>query len=196
MSDHDEITTAILLDDIRLSAGFSEYSWENKYIKALKREVKETKLKLEISLYTQETDIFKKVQIKQKICANYSLNSVDFQLLVDHVEQLHTVPEKTYFTFSELMALESVAENWLIPTVLPIGEMLLLTALPKVGKTLLANDICYAVLSGTEVLGEKANQGKVFYVGSDESKASLVRRFQSRGFDLLPEAEENLRVMT
>lgn len=195
IADHDELTSTILLDDIRLNAGISEYSWKNDYIKPLKREVKQTKLKLEISLYTQETDIFKQIQFKQKICSNYSLNSVDFQTLVNYVEKQHTTPEKTVFSFEDFMNLESSAEDWLIPSILPIGETLLLTALPKVGKTLLANDIAYAVISGTEVMGERAKQGKVLYIGSDETPRSLVRRFQSRGFDLLAEAKTNLRIM-
>ncbi|MTF40381.1 AAA family ATPase [Cyanobacterium aponinum] len=195
-ADHDELTSTILLDDIRLNAGISEYSWKNDYIKPLKREVKQTKLKLEISLYTQETDIFKQIQLKQKICSNYSLNSVDFQTLVNYVEKQHTTPEKKVFSFENFMNIESSAEDWLIPSILPVGETLLLTALPKVGKTLLANDIAYAVISGTEVMGEKAKQGKVLYIGSDETPRSLVRRFQSRGFDLLPEAKTNLRIMT
>lgn len=197
MADHDELTTTVLLDDVRLNAGISEYSWENKYIKALKREVKQTRLRLEISLYTQEIDAFKKVQIKQKICSNYSLNSVDFMLLVNEVEKSHNEPEKKCFTFKELMALETVAYNWLIPSFLPKGEMVLLTALPKVGKTLLATDLAYAVLSGGEAFGEKTTQGKVLYVSSDETTSSLIRRFQSRGFDLLPEeTTENLQVFT
>ncbi|WP_342597679.1 AAA family ATPase [Cyanobacterium aponinum UTEX 3222] len=196
LGDHDEIKTNILLEDIRKSTDISEYSWDNKYIKPLKREIKQQKLRLEIAVYCQETDVYEKIQLKQKICSNYSLNNFDFQILVDYTEQQQTTPQKTQFSFREFANLATIQENWLIPSFLPVGEMLMLTALPKVGKTLLANDIAYAVLSGGEILGEKAKQGKVLYISSDETAGSLIRRFQSRGFDLLPEADENLRIMT
>ncbi|RMD68580.1 MAG: hypothetical protein D6822_06715, partial [Cyanobacteria bacterium J149] len=196
LGDHDEIKTNILLEDIRKATDISEYSWDNKYIKPLKREIKQQKLRLEIAVYCQETDVYEKVQLKQKICSNYSLNNFDFQVLVDYTEKQQTTPQKTQFSFKEFANLATIQENWLIPSLLPVGEMLMLTALPKVGKTLLANDIAYAVLSGGQILGEKAKQGKVLYVSSDETAGSLIRRFQSRGFDLLPEADENLRIMT
>ena len=196
MENHGEIESFLLLDEIRKKAGFSDYQWNNKIIKPLNRELKQDRLQLEINVYVNEPDLFKRLQLKAKICTVYSLSSKDFGLLVKHTETQQSKPEKTVFNFSDFMKLESSQENWLIPSFLPVGEMLLLTALPKVGKTLLANDVAYAVLCGGEILGEKATQGKVLYISSDETAGSLSRRFQSRGFDLLPQAGENLRVMT
>ena len=193
---HEEIESFLLLDEIRKKAGFSDFAWNNKIIKPLSRELKQERLQLEIKLYIDEPDLFKRLQLKSRICSIYSLSCKDFHVLVKHAEQQQSKPEKTVFSFDEFMQLESSQENWLIPSLLPVGEMLLLTALPKVGKTLFANDVAYAILSGGEIVGEQAIQGKVLYISSDETAGSLSRRFQSRGFDLLKDAKSNLRVMT
>ncbi|PSF25538.1 hypothetical protein C7H19_25240 [Aphanothece hegewaldii CCALA 016] len=88
------------------------------------------------------------------------------------------------------------AIEWVIPGILPKGETVLLAAQAKCGKTLLATDIAYAVLSGTQVIGEQVGvQGRVLLISSDESGNSTRRRLKARGFDLLPEVE-NMRVMT
>ena len=193
---HEEIESFLLLDEIRKKAGFSDFAWNNKIIKPLSRELKQERLQLEIKLYIDEPDLFKRLQLKSRICSIYSLSCKDFHMLVKHSEQQQSKPEKTVFDFDEFMKLESSQENWLIPSLLPVGEMLLLTALPKVGKTLLVNDIAYAILSGGEIVGEQARKGKVLYISSDETAGSLSRRFQSRGFDLLNDAKNNMRVMT
>jgi KaiC/GvpD/RAD55 family RecA-like ATPase len=192
---HDELTQTILLDDVREQAKINNSVWKFDIIKPLKRSLIQQRIALEITAYVNEGDIYKKVLLKQKICSNYSLSSPDFELLAAFNEKQQTTPQKSVFSFDEFFSLETEAENWLIPGLLPKGEMLLLAALPKVGKSLLATEVAYAVLCGGPVLGEKAKQGKVLYISSDESPSSLKRRFYARGFDLLPE-RNNLRVMT
>lgn len=189
-----EVETNLKLEELRKRSTFSEYGWENKVLKPIKRELKEDRLKLEIQLYMAETDAFKRIQHKQRICSTYSLNNADFQGLIGYSES-STSNRAKVLSFEELMNSASAQEDWLIPSFVPVGEMLLLTALSKVGKTLLANDFAYAVLSGGKVLTEKAKQGKVLYICSDESSRSLIRRFYSRGFDLLPETKSNLRTL-
>lgn len=192
---HDELTQTILLDDVREQAKINCSVWKFDIIKPLKRSLIQQRIALEITAYVNEGDIYKKVLLKQKICSNYSLSSRDFELLAAFNEKQQTTPQKSVFSFDEFFSLETEAENWLIPGLLPKGEMLLLAALPKVGKSLLATEVAYAVLCGGSVLGETAKQGKVLYISSDESPSSLKRRFYARGFDLLPE-RNNLRVMT
>ena len=192
---HDELTQTILLDDVREQAKINSSVWKFDIIKPLKQSLIQQRIALEITAYVNEGDIYKKVLLKQKICSNYSLSSRDFELLAAFNEKQQTTPQKSVFSFDEFFSLETEAENWLIPGLLPKGEMLLLAALPKVGKSLLATEVAYAVLSGGSVLGEQVVKGKVLYISSDESPSSLKRRFYARGFDLLPE-RNNLRVMT
>jgi hypothetical protein len=94
------------------------------------------------------------------------------------------------------MEMGTDALEWIVPGILPKGETVLLAAQAKCGKTLLATDIAYAVLSGGEVLGEQVGvKGRVLLISSDESQNSTRRRLKARGFDLLPESG-NLRIMT
>ena len=197
LADYDEITQNILLEDVRKRANIAPRTWEDKFIRPLKRELRTEKLKLELKAYLQEPDPFVQVLKKQQICSNYSLAKDDFKLLVQQLEIQQSTPKQTVFTFEEFFNLESEGLTWLVPGILPRQEMLLVAALAKTGKSLLATDIAYAVLTGTSVIGEKAHQGKVLYISSDESPNSLKRRFYARGFDLLPsDVLQNLRVMT
>lgn len=195
-SEHDEIKLNTLLNDVRKQTDFSEFFWENKIIKPLKRKIKQERLVLELQAFLQEPDPIKRVYLKQSVCCNYSISSKDFESLSNHIEQKNNIPEKIVFDGEEFFDLPDDEEEWLIPSILPKGEMLLLTALPKVGKSLLACDLVHAVLTGEKVLGESALKSKVLYVGSDESRSSLKRRMRARGIDLIEDRKKNLKVVT
>ena len=195
--DYDEITQNIMLEVIRARIGIPASTWEKSFIRPLRRNYKMDRLKLEIAIYLKENDILRQIQLRQQICSNYSLSKEDFATLADHIERNQGTPEKTRFSFNEFINLEQEAEDWLIPSILPRREMLLLAAQAKSGKSLLATDIAYAVLTGSYVIGEKAVQGKVLYINSDENPNTLARRFKGRGFDLLSEEVlEDLRIIT
>ncbi len=75
--------------------------------------------------------------------------------------------------------------DWIYPGLLPKGELLLLAAEPKVGKTLFATDIMYAHLTGTPLHGNPIPKGKILYYHDDESENSVRRKLFARGFDLV-----------
>jgi len=72
--------------------------------------------------------------------------------------------------------------DWLIEGFLPKGEMIILGASPKCGKTLLAINIAYAVATGTPFLGVETRQGGVLLVSSDESPNSTRSKMRRMGF--------------
>ncbi|NJO94470.1 MAG: AAA family ATPase [Hydrococcus sp. RM1_1_31] len=157
---------------------------------------KSERLKLEIQAYLQSPDIFDKVRIKGEICSFYRISSFDFNLLCQALEKQNSTPQANTFGFDEFINQGTDALEWVIPGILPKGETVLLAALAKTGKTLLATDIAYAVLSGEKAIGETPGvKGRVLLISSDESANSTRRRLRARGFDLLPEAN-NLRIMT
>jgi KaiC/GvpD/RAD55 family RecA-like ATPase len=157
---------------------------------------KSDRLKLEVQAYLQSPDIFDKVRIKSEICSHYRINAHDFNLLCQALEKQNSTPQANTFGFDEFINQGTDALEWVIPGILPKGETVLLAALAKTGKTLLATDIAYAVLSGEKAIGETPGvTGRVLLVSSDESANSTRRRLRARGFDLLSEAK-NLRVMT
>ena len=154
-------------------------------------------LKLEIQVYLKESDPFIKVHLKGQICSSYRIKGTEFDALCKILESQNSTPQKTTFNFTEFMSTSSEAIDWIIPGFLPRAETILLAAQAKVGKTLTAWDIAYAVIAGDRIFGEQVNgKGKVLIVTSDESPNSSRRRFKARGFDLCPEATDNLRIMT
>jgi hypothetical protein len=154
------------------------------------------RLKLEIQAYLQSPDIFDKVRMKGQICSSYRISSQDFALLCQALEKQNSTPLPNSFDFSSFMEMGTDALEWIVPGILPKGETILLAAQAKCGKTLLATNIAYAVLSGGEVFGEQVGvKGRVLLISSDESQNSTRRRLKARGFDLLPESG-NLRIMT
>ena len=79
--------------------------------------------------------------------------------------------------------------DYVIPGMLPVGETVVLAADPKTGKTLLAYDAAFAVVTGeSNFLGEKVKQGKVLIIQVDEHQNNYLERLFKRGF-----CEEDLR---
>ncbi len=83
---------------------------------------------------------------------------------------------------SEYLNQESEPLSWLVDELVSRGELILLTANPKVGKTLLATDLSYCVATGDKFLGMDCQQGKVLIVSTDESPSSCRYKLLNRGF--------------
>lgn len=161
-----------------------------------KRSDPDERLKLDLHALLKEPDPIKRMRQRAEICSHYRLKASDIAEALKHLEQQTLTPQKTWFTFDEFFNQESDEIQYVVPKFLPRGETLLLAAQAKCGKTALATDIMYAVLSGGVVLGEQVGiKGKVLLISSDESPNSTRRRMRARGFDLLEE-RSNFRLMT
>lgn len=102
---------------------------------------------------------------------------------------------QTTYSLGEFLALQMEAESWLIPEMLPMGETVILSSLPKTGKSLLAYDLAFSVATGEEFIGLKpCLTGNVLIIQSDESKRSCQKRLKKRGFDQVP--SDRAMVMT
>ncbi len=195
-SNRSKVEQNTLLEELRTQVGLSSRDWSNSFIRPLKQEFSSQRLKLEVAAYVQESDPFEQIQKKGQICSTYRINSFDLKFLANKLEQEEETPKKIVWSFDEFFNQETNALKWIIPGMLPVGEMILLAALSKTGKTLLATDVIYGVLSGTKVLDCQVGvKGKVLLITSDESEFSTKRRLGLRGFDLLPE-RNNLRIVT
>lgn len=154
------------------------------------------RLKLEIQAFLKESDPFVKIQQQGKICSTYRISRKDFELLCKITEAKNSTPQSHVFNLTDFLSQSTDAIDWILPGMLPKGEMALLAAQAKCGKTLLATDIAYAVLTGTTAAGETAKQGKVLLVSSDESQSSTRRRLFARGFDLISNPDDHFRILT
>jgi KaiC/GvpD/RAD55 family RecA-like ATPase len=153
------------------------------------------RLKLEVQAYLKETDPFVKIYKKGQICSYYRILGKDLDSLCKFLEAQNSTPQTQVFSLLDFLSQSSEGMSWILPGMLPKGEMALLAAQAKAGKTLLACDVAYAVLTGTRAIGETAKQGKVLLVSSDESLASTRRRLYARGFDLISNPD-SFRIMT
>ena len=83
---------------------------------------------------------------------------------------------------SEILADTSEPLDWLVEGLLPVAETVLLTAAPKVGKTLLSVDLAYAVCTGGKFLDYQSKKGRVLLISADESLNSTRWKLLNRGF--------------
>jgi len=185
-SDIEESDLIIQVDNIyhRLASPMTKGQWQ-KLCKSIRQKYRYDRIKLEIQRYLQEPDVLKQIDIKNQVCSAYSYSGQDFFRLVQYMDNLERTPQKQFWTVDELIEARKQRQNWLVPSILPQGELLMLAAKSKIGKSLLATEIAIKVLSGGEFLGEKVNKGKVLYTFSDESSRDFGDRIFNLGVDLL-----------
>ena len=144
----------------------------------------------ELKIIQQESNTAKRQfllsELSQKTGRSLSLISS----IMLSLEEESVTPQKDEYSLDELLGMESDGQAWHVPGYLPQGELIILSAKPKVGKTLLATQLALETLTGKSFLGESVRQGKVLYVTSDESIKSMARRLKACGFDAIP---HNLR---
>ena len=98
-------------------------------------------------------------------------------------------PKRTAWTLSELVHTDFLPPEFVVYGLLPVG-LSNLAGRPKVGKSLLANQIAVAVDAGCEVLGRAVRQSRVFYLALEDSPSRLSARLKklvaARGLHIPP----------
>lgn len=192
-SECDELTTNIKLEKVRQKAGIGDYSWENKIIKPLKRDMDAERFKLELLALLQMEDPVERCRQIALLAPKYSMGAGTLKEAMAAMRQRTQAPEVNVLTLEELFDSESEAIDWLVPGLLPVGETVLLCALPKVGKSKAAVDLAFCVATGeSRFLGQKTKQGKVLLITPDASPQSLKQELRKRGFR--KQDSENLHI--
>lgn len=182
-SECDELTTNIKLEKVRQKAGIGDYSWENKIIKPLKRDMDAERFKLELLALLQMEDPVERCRQIALLAPKYSMGAGTLKEAMAAMKQRTQAPEVNVLTLEELFDSESEAIEWLVPGLLPVGETVLLCALPKVGKSKAAVDLAFCVATGeSRFLGQKTKQGRVLMITPDASPQSLKQELRKRGF--------------
>jgi hypothetical protein len=151
----------------------------------------------ELKLIEQEQNTAKRLYLLQNLAIKEGRPLSQIRSILTSLGEESVTPQTTEINLNQLFSMGIESQRWLIPGYLPQGELVILSAQPKVGKTLLATDLVLATVSGSTFMGEKIEKGKVLYVTSDESLQSLARRFKASGFGLLSEEEKaNICIMT
>ena len=140
-------------------------------------------LKLDLLALLKEPDPIKKLRKRSDICSFYRLKTSDVEQALKLLSKRTYQEEVKVWGLDELFALESEGLQWLIPELLPKGETIILAAMPKAGKTLLAIDAAFAFATGeSEFLGQTVQRGKVLLISCDESLNSTSNKLLKRGF--------------
>jgi KaiC/GvpD/RAD55 family RecA-like ATPase len=182
-SERDELTTNILLEEVRQKTGMGDYAWEHKIIKPLKRDMDAERFKLELLSLLQMSDPVERCRQIALLAPKYSMGAGTIKEAMALMKQRTQAPQIKRLTFEDLLDSESEAMDWLVPGLLPVGETVLLCALPKVGKSKLAIDLAFSVATGeSRFLGQETKQGKVLLITPDASKMSLKQELTKRGF--------------
>jgi KaiC/GvpD/RAD55 family RecA-like ATPase len=182
-SERDELTTNILLEEVRQKTGMGDYAWEHKIIKPLKRDMDAERFKLELLSLLQMEDPVERCRQIALLAPKYSMGAGTIKEAMALMKQRTQAPKTKRLTFEDLLDSESEAMDWLVSGLLPVGETVLLCALPKVGKSKLAIDLAFSVATGeSRFLGQETKQGKVLLITPDASKMSLKQELTKRGF--------------
>ncbi len=182
-ADNDELTTNIQLEEIREACSMSGYDWERKIIKPLKRDLEGDRFKFELLGLLRIDDQVERIRQQALMAPKYQMSSSLIEKAMYAMKQRTQTPEAKALDLDELFDLESEGLSWVIPGLLPEKETIVLAGAPKAGKTLLAIDAAYAVVTGeSHFLGEAVKQGKVLLVSADESANSTKAKLLNRGF--------------
>lgn len=184
-SDRTEEELVLDLENLREKVGIPSYKWD-KFIAATVRQCRKKRYKLELKrLLAIGDELERSIEIDE-VCEIYRKARRTVERDLDRMEAKTLTPDNNTSNLMNFLQQETQAIDWIYPGIVPAGELLLLTAQAKCGKTLWATDLMYAVLSGTPLHGNDIPQGRVLYIYSDEpSPRSVIRRLRNRGFDLL-----------
>jgi hypothetical protein len=195
ISDRSEEQLVLDLEELRERVGMKAYRWD-KFIAATVRKCRKVRYKLELKrLLAIGDELERSVEIDE-VCEIYRKGRRTVERDLARMEAKTLTPENNTSSLMEFLQQETQAIDWVYPGIVPTGELLLLTAQAKCGKTLWATDLMYAVVSGTPLHGNEISKGRVLYIYSDEpSSRSVIRRLRNRGFDLLMNSQ-NMRLMS
>jgi len=182
-SERDELTTNIKLEEVRQKTGMGNYAWEHKIIKPLKRDMDAERFKLELLSLLQMSDPVERCRQIALLAPKYSMGTGTIKEAMAAMKQQTQAQKVEDLTLKEVFDSESEAMEWLVSGLLPVGETVLLCALPKVGKSKLAIDLAFSVATGeSRFLGQETKQGKVLLITPDASLMSLKQELMKRGF--------------
>lgn len=182
-SEQNELSAYIKLEEVRQAAGIGDYAWERNIIKPLKRDMDADRFKLELLGLLQMEDAVERCRQIALLAPKYSMSAGTIKEAMSAMKQRTQAPKVEVLTLEDLFNTESEAMDWLVPGLLPVGETVLLCALPKVGKSKLAIDLAFSVATGeSRFLGQQTKQGRVLLITPDASAQSLKHELTRRGF--------------
>jgi hypothetical protein len=141
-----------------------------------------------------ETEIYALLKVKSEERLAIPASDAELQKLAKSIAKLYApAPQKStppapslalpnggeVMTDEELIASCEVEIAWQIEGFVQRSGLLLLSALPKVGKSDLARNMARAVSSGEDFLGRRTTKGRVLWIGLAEPRQKLVSSIET-----------------
>jgi Bifunctional DNA primase/polymerase, N-terminal/AAA domain/Primase C terminal 1 (PriCT-1) len=188
-----ELSVNIELEQVRQRTGMGDYSWEHKIIKPLRKSMDAERFKLELLGLLQMEDAVERCRQIALLAPKYSMGAGTIKEAMAAMKQRTQAPKAEVLALDDLFSSETEAMDWVVPGLLPVGETVLLCALPKAGKSKLAVDLSFCVATGeSRFLGQETKHGKVLLIAPDASKQSLKHELARRGFRI---SDKNLHII-
>ncbi len=141
------------------------------------------RLRLALLDLAQEKNSIARVRKRAQICSYYRISKSEIESLIKEMEEKTIKQGLQRNTLDDLLDMVVEEINWLIPELLPRGELIVLGGSPKAGKTLMAIDAAFAIATGEDdFLGIKCDRGKVLLISNDENPRSTKSKLLKRGF--------------
>lgn len=146
----------------------------------------------ELNLYAKRLleikDLEKRKFYSKKLAYKLRIDLGAVDAAIQREKSIQRSKESVFVTVKELFEEPEQEVKMLIPEVLPRGDLMVLSGKPGDGKSLMAYEIAYQVLTGGMFAGNYIKKGKVLFIQLDERKGTYKRRIESRGIDT--EAED------
>jgi KaiC/GvpD/RAD55 family RecA-like ATPase len=141
----------------------------------------------ELNLYAKRLleikDLEKRKFYSKKLAYKLRIDLGAVEAAIQREKSIQRSKESVFVTVKELFEEPEQEVKMLIPEVLPRGDLMVLSGKPGDGKSLMAYEIAYQVLTGGMFAGNHIKKGRVLFIQLDERKGTYKRRIESRGID-------------
>jgi KaiC/GvpD/RAD55 family RecA-like ATPase len=184
------------LETLRSRCNMSSYDW-NKLMADLEAEFNQELerrgittnptdeaeiLKLEIKRLNAEKDEAKKALIAKEL-RKQGISNQDIKAIASQIDNSFNTPKAKFISGKDFLSYAKDHEPWLIPGLLPATGCTILAGDPGIGKSTLAYDCAFSIISGQDFLGElPTKKGKVLIVCGDEPLDQLKDKMIDRGY--------------
>ncbi|MGL5061621.1 MAG: AAA family ATPase [Microcoleus sp.] len=128
----------------------------------------------------------------QNLLSKYRTTKQVLDLCKMEVFAENDVSRKRSYTFDEFCEQVKDDEEWVLPGILPRGDLSIFIGNSGSGKSLHSYEAAYQTMIGGIFCGGHVQKGKVLFIQTDEGHYSTKHRMVGRGFSL---EKENFRIM-
>lgn len=128
----------------------------------------------------------------QSLCSKYRINKQVLDLCKMEILSESDITQRRSYTFDEFFGLVKEDREWILPGILPRGDISIFIGSSGSGKSLHSYEAAFQVLIEGMFCDGFVPKGKVLFIQSDEGRASTLKRMLERG---IANHKEMFRIM-